>query len=401
MAETVPSMRSVLAVREFRALWLAEAQSVAGDQLARVALMFLVYDRTGSALWVAGVYALTFLPALAGGLGLSQLADRMPRRRLMATGQLVQAAAVGSMAIPGIPLVVVCGLVLVLHLVQGPVLAAQNALTREVFTDDDLYLRSQDLRGMTTNTMMLLGLGGGGALVAATGTSWALLLDALTYLLSAAVLTAWVLNRPAAGEPGQGWFDGARTVFGDRRLVLLLVLSWLVGLAMVPEGLVVPLADEMGAPDAATGWLLAADPLGFVLGTFVLSRFVPARARVRLIGVLATGSLAVLVVFALKPGLVVSLVLLALSGAFGAYQIAVMATFNTLVPNEVRGGAYGVARTGIRLSQGIAIALGGATAELTGPAAAIALAGTLGVVIAVTASIGWARLRVADEAFAS
>ncbi|HEY7592819.1 MAG TPA: MFS transporter, partial [Actinophytocola sp.] len=78
MSQRAPGFSAVLAVPEFRALWLAEAQSVFGDQLAKVALTILVYDRTGSALLAATAYALTFLSALAGGLGLSQLADRFP-----------------------------------------------------------------------------------------------------------------------------------------------------------------------------------------------------------------------------------------------------------------------------------------------------------------------------------
>ena len=101
MSQRAPGFTAVLAVREFRALWFAEAQSIFGDQLAKVALTILVYDRTGSALWAALVYALTFLSALAGGLGLSQLADRFPRRQLMVTCTAAQAVLVGLMAIPG------------------------------------------------------------------------------------------------------------------------------------------------------------------------------------------------------------------------------------------------------------------------------------------------------------
>ena len=133
----------MLAVPEFRALWFAEAQSVFGDQLAKVALTILVYDRTGSALLAAIVYALTFLSALAGGLGLSQLADRFPRRQLMVTCTLAQAAVVGLMAIPGMPIAVLCVLVFAIGLIQSPAAAAQNAVTREVFTDDELYLRGE------------------------------------------------------------------------------------------------------------------------------------------------------------------------------------------------------------------------------------------------------------------
>ncbi len=73
---TVPAagFAAVLRGREFRLLWLADAQSLLGDQLARVALSVLVYDRTGSGLVTAVVYALTYLPGpvrwgVAGSVG--------------------------------------------------------------------------------------------------------------------------------------------------------------------------------------------------------------------------------------------------------------------------------------------------------------------------------------------
>lgn len=46
----VPGLTAVLHNAEFRGLWLAEALSIAGDQLAKVALAVMVYARTGSAL---------------------------------------------------------------------------------------------------------------------------------------------------------------------------------------------------------------------------------------------------------------------------------------------------------------------------------------------------------------
>jgi MFS family permease len=386
-------MSAVLAVPEFRALWLAEAQSVFGDQLAKVALTILVYDRTGSPLLAAVVYALTYLSALVGGLGLSQLADRFPRRKLMVACTAAQAVLVGVMAIPGMPILVLCALVLAVGLAQAPALAAQNAVTREVFTDDELYLRSQDLRGITTNTLMLLGLGLGGLLVVGIGTTWALSINAVTFVVSAVLVHRFIKDRPVAGGKDDGWFGAARWVFGNSRMRVLITLSWLVGFVVIPEGLVAPLADELNAPSAAIGWLLAADPLGFVVGTYVLSRFVGAHHRVKVMGVLATLSCAALIAFALEPGVGFALALLALAGAFGAYQITVSATFNTLVPNEIRGGAFGVIRTGLRVSQGIGVAVGGAVAQGIGSASkTIALAGVLGVAIAIPATVAWARL---------
>ncbi|HEV2781112.1 MAG TPA: MFS transporter [Actinophytocola sp.] len=387
-------MTAALAVTEFRALWFAEGQSVAGDQLAKVALMILVYDRTRSAWWAAVVYALTFLPALAGGLGLSQLADRFPRRALMVVCSLIQAVLVGLMAIPGMHIGALAALVFVVQLVQSPALAAQQSAAREIFTDDAVYLRSQDLRGITTNTLMLLGLAGGGLLVVSIGTSWALALDAATFVVSALVVHRWMKDRPAAGNKDDGWFRAARWVFGQRRMRVLLTLTWLVGLVVVPEGLAAPLAHEMGVSSAAVGWLLAADPLGFVVGAFLLSHFVAPDMRIRLVGVLATGSVGVLIGFVLHPNLALALILLALAGATGAYSITVGATFNTWAPNGLRGGAFGIARTGMRVAQGVGVALGGAVAQWIGSAmTTVALAGLLGVLIAIPATVAWAGIQ--------
>src|SRR5258708_19418067 len=74
-----PTFREVFAVREFRALWLAQLLSVAGDQLARVAMTVLVFDRTHSALWTALTYPVTFLPWVIGPLPLSRLPPPRPR----------------------------------------------------------------------------------------------------------------------------------------------------------------------------------------------------------------------------------------------------------------------------------------------------------------------------------
>jgi predicted MFS family arabinose efflux permease len=387
-----PRLRAVLANREFRALWFAEAQSLIGDQLTIVALAILTFDRTGSALLSAVVYALTFLPALAGGLGLAQLADRFPRRGVLAAASLCQAVLIGVMAVPGIPIALLLVLFVFARLANAPGNAAQNALTREVFTDDALYLKSQDVRGITSNTAMLLGLAGGGLLVIGIGTSWALTIDAVTFVVSAAAVRTMVRARPAAGDGNGPWFGAVKLVFGDERLRVLLWLSWLVGFAVIPEGLAAPLADQLGSGDRAVGWLLAADPLGFVIGTFVLSRYVTAENRRRALGVLAALPLVALVGFAFRPNLVLALLLLGAAGATGAYVITVTATFITWVPNEVRGGAGGLYRTGLRVAQGVGVGIGGLVAQSLGSAdATIALAGSAGLLFAVPIAFAWRR----------
>jgi MFS family permease len=96
--------RSLLAVGEFRGLWAAQVLSLLGDQLARVALTVLVFERTASALLTGLVYAVTMLPWLVGGPLLSGLADRRPRRAVMLTCLVISGVLVAGVAVPGLPL---------------------------------------------------------------------------------------------------------------------------------------------------------------------------------------------------------------------------------------------------------------------------------------------------------
>src|SRR5580704_5473884 len=112
--------REVFAVAEFRALWLAQLLSVAGDQLAKVALTVLVYDRTHSSLLAAITFAVSFVPAFLGGLTLSGLADRLPRRTVMIACDVIRGVLVLAMAVPGMPLAVTVTLLFVVSMLMAP-----------------------------------------------------------------------------------------------------------------------------------------------------------------------------------------------------------------------------------------------------------------------------------------
>src|ERR1700744_3938735 len=103
-ADRGPGFRDVFAHAEFRALWLSYVLSAAGDRLALVALTLLVYDQSRSPLLAAVTFAAGFVPYLFGGLLLSGLADRLPRRPVMVTCDLARCALVGAMLWPGVPL---------------------------------------------------------------------------------------------------------------------------------------------------------------------------------------------------------------------------------------------------------------------------------------------------------
>src|SRR5215831_8321986 len=131
------TFRQVFGIREFRALWLAQLLSVAGDQLARVAMTVLVYDRTRSALLTALTYALTFLPWIVGGVALSGLADRLPRRQVMIACDLARLALVLLMVLVSLSpsaaaLWTMVALLFFVTLLDSPFKSARSALTADI-----------------------------------------------------------------------------------------------------------------------------------------------------------------------------------------------------------------------------------------------------------------------------
>ncbi len=400
---TAPAtFREVFAVGEFRALWSAELLSVIGDQLARVALSVLVFERTQSAGLTALTYALTYLPDLIGGPLLAGLADRFPRRRVMVVTDLARVVLVGCMAIPGIPIALVATLLVLARLCNSPFAAAQAA-TLPAVLDGDRYVIGQTVRQITNQTAQLVGFAGGGALVALLGPSQALAVDAATFALSAALIGFGVRARPAPVADGDAPASmvgqlaaGARIIWRDPRLRSLVGMAWLAGFVIVPEGLAAPYADEIGEGTYAIGLLLAAHPAGIVIGAFALGRFVSPEHRQRLIGPLAVLAVLPLVGYALKPGLVVAIVLLLISGACAAYQVADSATFMRIVPDSGRGQAFGLAGSGLIAVQGLGLAGGGALVTvLDSVSTTVAVAGAAGTLAAIPAAAAWHRARSA------
>ncbi|WBQ07793.1 MFS transporter [Kribbella sp. CA-293567] len=393
--------RDVFGHPEFRALFAAGVLSVIGDQLARVALSVLVFERTESAGLTALAYALTYIPDLIFGPLLAGFADRYPRRRVMIITDLARAVLVAAMAINALPLLVVILLLVALQAFGSPFNAARAA-TLPVVLPGDHYVLGKAANDMVVQFSQVLGFGTGGLAVVAVGTSGALLLDSATFLLSAAFIAFGVHHRPAPshstieGEPRRSYFKdlaaGAVLVARTPSLRALVALATVAGFYVTVEGLAVPYADEIGGGAKAAGLLLAAQPAGAVLGMWLITLWPPER-RMRFLGPLAIAACVPLIFCALKPGLAVTVVLWGLSGVASSYHLPASASFVQAVPDHQRGQAFGVASTALKSSQGFGILLAGVLAERFTPSLALAVMGAAGVVTAVVAGAAWRRAR--------
>ncbi|MFC4052834.1 MFS transporter [Actinomadura syzygii] len=405
--EEQATYREVFAVGEFRALWLAQALSFVGDQLAQVALAVLVYDHTKSALLTAVVYALTYLPPIVGGPVLSGLADLFPRRTVMIVCDVLRAGLVAFMALVAMPVGVLSALVFVTVLLGTPFTAARAAVLPDVL-EGDRYVAGTAINNITHQGTQMLGFLAGGAVVAAVGTHGALGLDALTFGASALILVGGLRRRaPSVRREREalrlwrGTRDGVRLVFGDPVLRSLVLFAWLCAFYVVPEGLAAPYAATFEDSDdraVTVGLLLSAMPTGMVIGAFLFSRFVRPANRLHAMGWMSMLACLPLVGAGAHPPLWGVVVLWALSGVGSAYQLAANAAFVAAVPASGRGRAFGLAQSGILAGQGLGILVGGAAAQLLGPETVVALAGVLGLSAAAMLTLVWNQHRGAVAA---
>jgi MFS family permease len=373
---------------------------VVGDQLARVALTVLVYDRTRSALLASITFVVSIVPSFIGGVTLAWLADRYPRRRVMIACDLARCALVLVMAVPGLPLTALVVLLFVVTLVGAPFTAARAAIYPDVLTGDR-YVMGTAVTMTTYQFAQVLGFAAGGTVVAFFGTRTSLILDAATFACSAIIVRIRVRSRAApTAAPGQrapsrlaGIVTGARLVLARPALRWPLLFGLLGVFYTAPEGVAAPLAHDLHGGAVAVGVILAADALGQATGAIVLSRFVPPSARLRVMGPLAVSACGVLVLFFAQPGLAACLLILVASGLCGSYQLAANAAFVMAAPHEQRSQAFGLAQGALSLGQGTVMILAGALTEHYAPARVIGVFGAVGAVAALAVAVGWARHR--------
>jgi MFS family permease len=372
----------VFAVREFRFLWSSVVLSTVGDRLALVALTLLVYDRTGSPLLAALVYAAGYLPWVIGGLFLAGVADRRPRRSVMVFCDAIRAVLVAVMVLPHVPIGALVALLFAATMFAPPFESAKASITPDILSGERYVLGTAVLQ-TTLLVGQVAGAAGAGFAVHFLGVRVSLVIDAVTFLLSSVLIRFGTRARPAAARPETvepsplaRMVAGFRLVFGHPALRTLMLFGWLVVFYTIPEGI-------------ATGLVLASTALSTTIATPLFTRFVRPRQRINLMGPLAVLTCATLVLTVLRPGLTVSLVIFSLSAAFGVYQIAANTAFVVRTPNERRAQAFGIASMGVIVGQGVAFVAAGAAAELVSPATVIAIGGGIGAVVAFVLTLRW------------
>ncbi|NED75017.1 MFS transporter [Streptomyces sp. SID9944] len=384
--------REVFAVGQFRVLFGSYTLFLIGETVRMLALSVTVYAATGSPLMSALAYAAGFLPYALGGTLLLALADRWPPRTVMIGYEVLRTAVSAVLAAGLLPVPAMLALVCVTGLPSAVASASRTALLPDLL-DGDRYVLGRAVFSMTAGGTQVLGFAGGGMLIAAVGAQGALWITAATCLASAGLLRLRLADHPrrrtgASAGISETW-QVNRALLGRPAIRALLLAQWLAPALMVgAEGVLIPYAAQVGAPDAA-GLLFTAVAAGMFTGNLIVGRLVRPADRERLARPLALALGLPLLGFAPHPAPGYAAILLTVSGFGVAYQLALARRFLDEVHETQRGQAFGLLLTGTMTLQGLAAAAGGALGEVATPALVVTLAGAAS---AIAALVSWRTL---------
>jgi MFS family permease len=373
----------------FGLLALATLASGVGTWLAFVALTIDVFDRTGSATWVSALLMADFLPAIVIGIAAASLVDRMPRRRLMIGSDLVR---VGVFAV--LPFANSVALIVALAAVAG---FATGFFRPAVYAGLPNLVRDEDLTGANSiiqtieNVTLAVGPIAGGLLVSATGPDPAYVINAGTFLVSAALL-ARIPGRllQAATAVGRGYWrdltDGLALIRHSRALLTVLAAWNVVMLATALENVseVVLAKDAFSAGDFGYGLLVGTTGLGLAAGSLLAGTFLENRSLASVYGA-AIGLVGLgLVAAAVAPSVWVAAACVAFVGAGNGTAVVCNALLvQRGAPDELRGRAFTVLMSSNYVVLGLGMLAAGPLTDALGPRAVWALAGGLSLLAAV------------------
>ncbi|MBM3546034.1 MAG: MFS transporter [Alphaproteobacteria bacterium] len=377
----------------FRRFGLGFLVSVIGDELTRVAFVWFVYEKTGSA-EALGLLMLCFTgPIVVGGFVAGWLLDRFDRRQVMMIDNLVRGLFLalipvlhflGALEVWHVYVAAaVHGLLLMISLAGTPTMILALVPKEHLATANALETLGYSVAGV-------LGPALAGILVATIGAPATVLLDVVSYLLFALVLLRLRLALPAPAKRTAAPIGAAvRLLFGNPVLTstTFMFLAFNILTGSIPVWLPIHVETSLGGGPELYGALLSIAFAGQVATTLLVGQLgarVPLGLGIAIAQTLS-GALMILVVFgssAIAAGIILFLFGIVVAPLTPWAQTLRMA----IIPEEMRGRAFALLRMLMQSGRPI----GGALAGLVLPA--LGVAGTVMLVGAAAMAGGIAGL---------
>lgn len=385
----------------FGMLWTARSISFLGDTVATTALVLFVHDRIGTGVAVGGLLLAQTLPRLFGPLA-GALVDRVEQRRLMIACDLGQTLIFGLIALLLPPLPVLLLLVTVAASLATLFAPAGRSIIPSLVGANELPT-ANGLLALGINLSLALGPAIGGVLSRGIGYQNMFALNALSFLLSAILLSRLPHIAPASvtGQSQPGFLattsEGLQYLRHHRvaRAVGIGLFLTVAFAALDNVALVFLAQDVFRAGPIGFGLLASAHGIGMVVAPLLLLRWTklfPPRPMLLLSlllmggGTLATG---------LAPLLVIAVAGQLLTGiGNGLQNVANDLLVQRTVARQMLGRVFGTVYAGASLAATLTYSAGGALLEVTAPRVVFVIAGCG---LGVTLLLLWSLLpRVGD-----
>jgi MFS family permease len=383
----LPATFNSLAYRDYRFLWFGMVFGAAGQWIEQVALSWLVYEMTGSALMLGLINGVRAVPFILTSPIAGVAADRMDRKRLMVISQLFLAAAAITLST-----LIATGMVQLWHLFAFTILTGvawsfdqpvRQALLPNIVPKKDL-LNAISLGSSAMHMMRFIGPAIAGLLIAAFGVSSNFLLQGVAYV--GVAMMSQRLNLPPVSANGeresmfQSMAAGLRYVRFNNIVLALMVLNVFAATFYAPYMSLLPVfaKDILGIGPEGLGFLVSAAGLGSMTSALVLASLPNFRRKGLLILCAGMGAGVCLTLFGTSSWLPLSLALLTIAAGFGNLMFSTNnACLLQIVPDELRGRVMAIYMLDRALMPLGTMLAGAIAASLGAPLAQQIMGGTL------------------------
>jgi MFS family permease len=379
-------------------LALSRIVSLSGTYAASIALAYAIYRQTRSPGWVTATMILTLGVVGFFGPAAGAISDRFDRRRVMILAEVGAAGCWAVMAAVADTPALLLGLALFASLSEALFIPASGAAIPNLAGEDNLAW-ANGLIAVGRYAGLTMGPLAGGVLFAAVGPRWVFALNALSFVVSAGLVTSvrGTFADPARspGLPEHSGLGAGFRFIAREPVLRQMLASWVVFVLGTASTIVAEplLADDFGAGSVGYGALTACWGGGTIVGAW-LSRGVrqdrEALWIVSFSGLMAATCFAV----ALSPWFWLILVWVAAFGlADGPTQVVEQNLLQRRTPDAVRGRVIGAWEAVMTVSFVAALLLGGFVVGSVGPQRSFVFAGILATIgsVLLLPLLGWLR----------
>ncbi len=346
MPAALPYPLRALRARDFRLYFAGQLVSVAGTWMQQIAMAWLAYKLTNSALVLGLLGFASQIPILLFAPFGGVWSDRTDRRRLMMATQalaMLQALTLAVLAWQGWATpALLLGLAFVLGCINAVDVPVRQSLVVHLVSDRALLPNAIALNSFMMNATRFVGPALAGLIVARAGEAVCFLLNAASYLAVLLALAA-LHTRPGGGTSKSALHalrEGLAYTFSHRDIRLFLLRVAAVSFLVAPYVVMLPLyARTVLGGDARTfGLLVSSAGAGALLASLFLASRVSLEGLARRVAAAVILAGIALALFAANsvPGLAYPILMV-----LGFSVILVAAGSNTLLQSWVRDDMRG------------------------------------------------------------